>query len=216
MDKLTGAEFYTYILNVFKRTDKETETYEAITDMIMDMKLLFAFEDFKVEEYTQAIATIGDYKLSLPTNFQHLIGKIRCYDDNGVERILTKRTKETFDRLYPNPHASDVNTNVPQDFCIFSNQILLGDVPDSIDYYYEFSCSTEEGEEIVTGTTDVPFTDRYRKTLRQLVLGELYANLGYDEEAQKWKALGDQGLGAIMASETFNVDATESVDYQGV
>jgi len=216
MNKMTGSEFYNYIVNVFKRTDKETEVYEAITDIIMEIKLKFAFEDYKVESYTQAISALGDYKLTLPTNFQHLIGKVRCYDDNGMERILTKRTKETFDRLYPNPHASDVNTNVPRDFCIFSGQILLGDVPDSTDYYYEFSYSSEDGTVITAATVEVPFTDKYRKTLRQLVLGELYANLGYDQEALKWKGLGDQGLAEIMASETYNVDATENVDYQGV
>ncbi len=216
MDKMTGANFYTYILNVFKRTDKSTEVYEAITDVIMDIKLTYYFEDFKVEEYSQGITSLGDYKIQLPTGFQHLIGKVRCYDSNGTERILTKRTKETFDRLYPNPNASDVNTNVPSDFCIFSNQILLGDVPDSTDYYYEFSCSSEAGTEITSGTTEVPFTNRYRKTLRQLVLAELYANLGYDEEAAKWKTLGEQGLNNMIASENYNVDATESVDYHGV
>ena len=216
MDKMTGAEFYAYILRVFKRTDKETEVYEAITDVIMEMKLLYAFEDFKVEDYSQGIGTLGDYKIQLPTNFQHIIGKVRCYDDNGIERVFTKRTKETFDRLYPNPNSADANRSVPRDFCIFGGMLLVGDVPDSLDYYYEFSCSTEEGTAIVTGTTEVPFTDRYRKTLRQLVLGELYANLGYDEEAAKWKGLGGQGLVAITASEDFNIDATESVDYQGV
>jgi len=213
---MTGSEFYDYVLSVFKRTDKSTEVYEAVTDVIMDIKRQFAFEDFKTEDKTLQIGSLGDYTVSLPSDFQHLIGKVTCFDSNGIEKVLTKRSKETYDRLYPNPDATDVNTNVPSDFCIFNKKIYLGDVPDDASYYYAISYSTEAGTEIVTGTTSVPFTDRYRKILRQLVLAEVYANLGFDDEAAKWIKLGGEGLGQMMADEANNVDATEGVDYQGV
>jgi len=37
MDKMSGTEFYDYVLRTFKRTDKSQEVYDAITDTIMDM-----------------------------------------------------------------------------------------------------------------------------------------------------------------------------------
>lgn len=216
MSAMGGSDFYDYVLRIFKRTDKSTEVYEAITDALMEIKLLYAFEDFKEEAYTGGITALGEYKLAVPTDFGHLLGNVMLIDDSGNSRELTKRTKQTFDSMYPNPNASDVNKNIPSDFCIFSGQILLGDVPDSVDYNYQFSYSTEEATTIVSGTTSVPFTDRYRWVIRAKVLEMLYYGLGYDEEAAKWQNKAIEGISLMVANDVFNTDATEQVDYQGV
>lgn len=44
MDLMTGSELYDYIVRTFKRTDKETEIYEAITDTILDLQVRFGFD----------------------------------------------------------------------------------------------------------------------------------------------------------------------------
>jgi len=213
---MTGLEFYNYILRVFKRTDKSTEIYEAITDTIMEIKLLYAFEDFKEETYTGGVSALGKYKIALPDDFGHLLGTILLIDDNGNEHALIRRTKETFDRLYPNPNSSNVNKGMPADCCIFSGQILLGVVPDSTDYSYQFSYSTEEATQIVAGTTSVPFTERYRWIIRAKVLEMLYFGLGFDNEAAKWQNKAMEGVSLMVANDVFNTDAIEMVNYQGV
>ena len=43
---MTGLEMYNYVLQTFKRTDKSTAIYQAITDTIMDIKIRFLSEDF--------------------------------------------------------------------------------------------------------------------------------------------------------------------------
>ena len=41
---MTGAEFYAYVLRLgFKRTDKETEFFEACTDAVEEMRRRFGF-----------------------------------------------------------------------------------------------------------------------------------------------------------------------------
>jgi hypothetical protein len=214
--KMSGADFYAYVLRVFKRTDKSTEAYEAITDVIMQIKLKYLFEDYKEESYTSGISTLGDYKISLPSDFGHLIGNVNLIDDTGNSRILNKRSKETFDRMYPDREAADVQRALPSDFCIFSGQIILGAIPDSTDYKYQINYTTEEAETITADTTAVPFTDRYRWTIRQLVLAELYFGLGFDDEGAKWKQLGEAGIQEMIANDEFNTGATDTVEYQGV
>jgi hypothetical protein len=91
MDKMSGTEFYNYVLRTFKRTDKSQEVYDAITDTIMDMAERFGFEDAKVEAYTAAgITSLGDYKLDLPPNFGRLIGDVRFSDGDTSWTIWSK------------------------------------------------------------------------------------------------------------------------------
>jgi hypothetical protein len=44
---MNGEEFYQYILNALKRTDKEAEVFEALKDTINDMIMNLPFEEFK-------------------------------------------------------------------------------------------------------------------------------------------------------------------------
>lgn len=210
---MTGSEFYDYVLRRFKRTDKETEVYEAMTDVVMDIKLRYFFEDFKEESYTGGIAALGDYKLSLPTDFGHLIGDVNLIHNSGNSRSLNKLTKEAFDRKYTNPNASDVVYVMPKDYCIFSGQILIGGVPDSIDYEYQISYSTEAAEEMDEDTDEVPFCNRYRWIVRNLVLAELYYGMGNDAEGDKFKKQGEDGIGLMIANDDWNTDATTTQNY---
>jgi len=96
---MTGQEFRDYIVRTFKRTDKDTEIYEAITDMVMDFKLNYFFEDFKSSDETLVIAGLGDYKIDLSSlAIGHIIGKVRILDDDGGSGALNKLSKETYDR----------------------------------------------------------------------------------------------------------------------
>lgn len=210
---MTGAEFYAYCLRRFKRTDKETEFYEAVTDVVMDVKLRYFFEDFKEEAYSSGIASLGDWKLSLPSDFGHLIGDMTLIDNAGNSHVLGKLTIEAFKELYPNNDATDVITGMPKHYCIFSGQVLLGQVPDSTDYNYQFDYSTEAAEVISSSTDPVPFCSRYRWIMRDLVLSELYSGMGFDDEAAKFKASGENGIALMIANDEWNVDATLTQDY---
>ena len=68
---MTGAEFETYLLQAFKRDDKTTEIYNALTDVIFDIKLQMNSEDFKTERCTAEIAVAGVYKFAVQSNFGH-------------------------------------------------------------------------------------------------------------------------------------------------
>jgi len=218
MAAMSGSNFYAYVLRVFKRTDKETEVYEAMTDAIMDIKLRYMFEDYKQESYIAGTYLTGDgtvgYKIDLPSDFGHLIGDVIFIDDQGDRKTLNKRSKEYCDRVWKNPEDTTGQvTGVPKDFCIFSGQLMVFPTPDNTAYKYQINYSTEAATTITSSTTAVPFTARYREYLRAAVLMRLDAGMGFDEEAAKWKVLAEEGIALMVANDEFNIKAVQTVGY---
>jgi len=210
---MTGAEFYAYLLRTFKRTDKNVEVYEAITDAIMYIKLLTDFEDFKVESYTTGITTLGDFKFAVPSDFGRIIGDLLCIDVSGSSRPLKKISKERYDELYAHRYETSIDKGPPKHFCIYGGEIYIGPVPDSVSYDYQMNNVSEDVDTIVSGTSVVPFTTRARWVLRDVSLGFLYVSLGLDEEAAKWVAKGDSGIRFLKNTEDHNAEATEQMEY---
>ena len=210
---MTGLELYQYILRKFERTDMETEVYEAITDAIGTMKLRFEFEDFKTEAYTNGITVLGEYRIALPSDFEHIIGDLMLKDDDGGSRVLVKLSKEAFDVRFPNIKETTQTRAKPTHYCIFSKTLYLGPIPDSTDYTYYMSYTTTASTPVTAATVSVPFSDKYRKTLRELALADLYFGLGDDTAGHKYKALGDEGVGLIAAVEHRNLAAPMMNEY---
>jgi hypothetical protein len=215
MANMTGVEFYNYVLRTFIRTDKSTQVYEAVSDTIKDMRLRFGYEAYQVEGYTSGIDTLGEYAFGLPTNFGHLTTDVKVLDDDSSE-VLIKLSKAEFDEKYPNPNYTDATQEKPEHYCIFSDQILLGPVPDSLDYEYEFSYSEEDTVAIDGDTTSVDFTDRGREIIKFGTLYRVYRDLGNDEEAKKWNALYEAGIVKFQDREKNNLNAPMNVKYRGI
>lgn len=204
---MTGSEFYAYLLRTFKRTDKNAECFEAITDAIIDIKLQYPFEVFNGEAYTMSLSAVGDYKIDLPSDFSHITGAVRIYDGDNA-RTLEKLSKYDFDRLYPNPNASNVTKGFPKHYCLHGQQILVGAPVDKTSYVVEFSYSSEEEQVITATTTEVPFgTVKYRKMLLYGTLYFLYTTIENDEQASKYKQLYDQELAKHIEAERETTDA---------
>jgi len=221
---MTGQEIRDYVVRKFKRTDKDTEVYDAITDVISDMNVRFKSEDYKEETYVAGISTVGEYQIALPTDFGHLTGNISIIDTAADEYYpeLTKISKNTYDQKYPDRLLSStgkMNLDVPREFCIYAGQIYLGPVPDKTTYQYQLNYTTENTSVITSATATVRFTSelRHRNILRNGVLFELHDGLGNFEEAAYYKALYLADLQAIVDMERINSSATsENVSYTGI
>jgi hypothetical protein len=213
---MTGAEFLAYVKRYFKRTDKDTELYEAMRDAIMEMRLNFDYDENKVEAYSVSLATVGDYKVDLPSDFQRMTGAVRCYEDETNAKTLIKVSKARFDDLYPNPNDSDTVTAFPTHYCIYGQQMLVGHPVDKATYTIEFSYATEDEDDIESTTESVPFTDRYRVCLRYGVLKHLFIGLDDDEKAAKYSQLFEQEQSRAIALETGNSSAVAAVEYSDI
>jgi len=212
---MVGSDFYTYCKKRFKRTDKETEFYEVLTDVIMDMKLRFKSEDFKTITTALTIDTLGGYTITLPTDFGHIIGDVVFQDSYRRSWPLHKISKERFDTLYPNPGASDATYEEPYWYCIYGKTIYIGPAPDKTTYTYQLNY-TQEAATTMTSATTIPFTDRYRWIVRDIVLGEFYELIKNYDEAQFYKDKGNIGLQKIALNEENYVDAPTTVAYRDI
>ncbi len=207
MDKMSGSALYNYVLRTFKRTDKETEVYDAITDTLVDMCERFGFEDTKVEAYTTSgITALGDYKIDLPSDFGRLLGDVRWSDqDDGY--VLKSLSKREFHEMFQDPDGDDPIDGEPTHYCVFNNQILLGPIPDDTTYEYQIDYSTFPTDAITSISTEVIFTDKARECVKFGTLSRLYESMEEWDLAAKYKGKFEEELGQFVAREKENTRA---------
>ena len=216
MANMTGATLYTYVLEIFKRTDKSTEVYKSMTDTIMDLTSLHPFNEMKVEAYTTGgITSATDYRLEVPSDFQHLIGHVRLIDGDE-SKVLIKLSKPQFDIKYPYLSNTDSDPDVPKHYCYWNSQILIGPIPDDATYGYEIGYARKHTTDIDSSTTSVPLTSNYRELVRAGVLARAFEGLEDYEKAAYWHARYDRNLQIVMKIETQNAYVSTNVAYTDV
>lgn len=206
---MTGEQFRDYVVRTFKRTDKDTEIYEAITDTIRDMRKRYPFGEMEVEAAsTDTITALGDYKLDVEDDFGLRIGNVVVQQGYTNSWELTRLTKEEFNRKYPNPTATDVAKAPPIDYCVFGGEMQFGPVPDLTAYVYHVTYSKEDLVAVVESTTSVPFAGRQRETLKYGTLSRLYMMLDAVDRAAVWGQLYESALVVDQTVEERNKGAS--------
>lgn len=218
---MTGTEFLAYIKRQFKRTDKDTEIYDAATDTVIDMRLRMYSEKYKVRSASTSLSTVGDYAMAVPDDFGHIIGQISFKDDTDEQTYppLKKISVEDFDRLYPDRmlDIAERNTGVPKHFCVYGEVIYVGPCIDKTTYKFYINYTEEDMEDIDGSTTTVPFTDQYREAVKAGTLMRIYRDLEVYAEADVWERIYEQGIAKIAASDSVNADEHGgSICYSGI
>lgn len=217
---MTGQEFRDYVVKKFKRTDKDAEIYDAITDVISDMRLQMKLDNDKSEGTLTALTILGQYALDVPTDFCSLIGSITLINNTtGENKTLGKISKEKYDEITTDRYFTTVANmykGVPEYFCVYGNQILISPVPDSLSYVYKINYTKDAHDTYTALSSTVPFTDRYRNILRSGVLKELYDGMENFEESGYWAGEYGGGLGKIYLNEKENKSDNQSIQYSGV
>jgi hypothetical protein len=199
---MTGSDWRDYVLRLgFKRTDKDTELYEATTDAIQEMRRRFMFDEAEVEmTTTDTITVAGDYHIDVETNFGLILGVVLEDDNTGTP--LRKISKAEFDMTYPGIHV-DNNNGYPRDYCIYAGQILIGPFPDRTSYVYRISYSTRAGT-VTSSTSGVPFTNVYRDVLANLTLSRLYNMLDEYDKGSGYRDLFEASFDGAIRKERVN------------
>lgn len=201
MEKMSGTEFRDYVVRTFKRTDKDTEIYDAITDTLLDMCERVGFEETKVEAYTtDGISALGDYKIDLPRDFGRLLGDVR-WSDQDDSITLQKLSKQEFNQKFPDPDGDDPLDGKPTHYCVYGNQILLGPVPDDVTYEYQIDYSTFPEDPITSGSSEVLFTDKARECVKFGTLYRLFETIEEWETAAHYRDKYEAELVQFMARE---------------
>ena len=213
---LTSTEMYNYILRAFKRTDKATEVFEALTDTIREIRRRLEISDDEESQIlTDTIGTLGEYQLDLESDTGLIIGDPVVVD--GTDSWpLTRYSKARFDEKYPNPAATNVSKGKPVDYCIYKNQIILGPVPDSTSYTYRMNFTSEGWENYINGSTAVPFSGKYREALKYGTLARLYIDLELSDRATVYDGLFERQMNQIEFREGKNRDASGYTEVNDV
>lgn len=216
MAAMTGPQFLAYCKLDFKRSDKDTELYSAMTDAVRDMKQAFEFDSIKVEKNTTAtISVLGNYTIANESDLGLYIGDVVLRDGTN-SYVLKKLSKEDFDVRFPNPQASSVLRGRPRYWCSFGGNILIGPVPDRTNYQYHISYTVDDGSSIDGNTASVPFTPTYRECLKYGTLARAYKGVENDQEAQEQEALYEAALVKAIRRERLNNETIKETYYNGI
>jgi hypothetical protein len=220
---MTGLQLYNYILQTFKRTDKSTEVYTAIADTVMDMRSRMISDDFSaVSAALTGINAVGDYELTLPTDFGHLIGDVLIKDTSSddVYLPLNKIIKTEWDVKYNQALSTSAGnrlTGTPTEYCIFAGKIYLGSPVDKLTYEFKINYTTEDLPTYTAVTAAIPFTDQFREVVKAGTLQRMFREVGNYPESDIWGAVYVDGVMNIIANDDFNRDGSvQSINYSGV
>lgn len=220
---MTGSQFLSYVKQIFKRTDKDTEIYTAIADTIMDMRArMKSDEHMTVSSALTGISAIGDYTLNLPSDFGHLIGDVLIRDtvSDSPYLPLKKITKEEYDREYSQNLASTASlrhTGVPIHYAYYGQRIYLGPAVDKTGYEFKINYTIEDTPSISGSTDPVPFTDQFREVLREGVLMRMFNEMENYAEGERRQFLYEQGVRKIIENDMdYTETSDEGMQYQGI
>ena len=197
---MTGSDFYTYVLETFKRTDKSTEVYNTINDVIDTLIQSYPFEDYKTAQASLTIAS--GYSVALPSDFEALIGEVILVDGTYT-KPLNQMSRIAWQTAYSDVNGSAPTTGFPSDCCIYANKLFVGPKPQSFDYSYKLDYTTTKTT-VTSGTANVPFSTLNRKMLKHFVLEGLYTDLEEFELASQHKAIAVEQYNILIDREEQN------------
>jgi len=198
---MTGSDFRDYLLRGgFKRDDKDTEIYEAITDAVKELNRRFQFQESQQETLiTDSITVDGDFKMDVESDYGMLSGIVVEDDEDAWPLDIISKNK--FDKIYPDQNVTS-DRGIPEHACLYNNDIYIGPIPDKTDYGYRKTYS-KLGGTITSSTTGVPFTAEYRSMLKFFTYKYLYEALEDFERSGYWSQRAEQELNQSMEREEY-------------
>jgi hypothetical protein len=181
------SAFKTYVLQDFKRTDKDTELIQAYNDSIVYVAVLMPHGGYKYQSYVPTVVAQPNYPL--PNDLIHLIHPIRLLEGSGTNDSgypLDHITKQEYDVIEPNPNRANPSTGKPQEYCIFSRAILPTPIPDLSTYLLEIDWSKRPV--VLSGNNDLhSLGSEWDEVLKWMTLTRLNAGIELFQEAQYWE-----------------------------
>lgn len=212
--EVSGANWLTYVLRDFKRTDKNDEVFDKTNAAIAEIRRTIATaRDEHETSTTDTISSLGDYRLDLESDHGLFVSEIFIRDEDDG-RTLFPISKFRYDMLYGRWGTASRFRDTPQHYCIFGGQILLGPVPDSTDYTYVVSYSRGNLTPVTANSVAIPFTtEDYKEILLHGVLWRLFKSVENDDQAGQYLALWEKGLIQIRNRELLNKPVVRHVAY---
>jgi hypothetical protein len=182
------SAFKTYVLQDFKRTDKDLELVQAYNDSIVAISIAMPHGSYKFTSYVPTVAGQGNYPL--PSDLIYMIHPARLLEGSGASDSGFKMdfiTKEEYDSLELNPNRTNPPTGRPIKYCVFSRSILPHPIPDKSSYFIEIDWTKRP--EALSGNSDVSaLGSEWDEVLKFMTMARLNAGIELFQEAQYWES----------------------------
>jgi len=214
---MTLANFKTYVKQVFKRTDKDTEIVQAYNDMIMWVSSYMPHAGYKYQSYIYTVSGTPDYPL--PSDLIYLIHPVRLLEGSGANDSgypMNLISKQQYDIKEPNPRRTSPSTGKPVDYTIFSRSILPSPIPNKSTYLLEIDWTKRPVSQ--SGDSDVTYLgSEWDEVLRHGTLERLYEMLELFDESDHWasKYRNQEGSPIGMCKKLFDIERDREVPAIG-
>lgn len=209
------SAFKTYVLQDFKRTDKDTELVQAYNDAIIDIATRMPHSGYKYQSYVPTVSGQEDY--TLPSDLIHLIHPAKLLDGSGTNDSgypMDFISKQEYDLLEPNPNRTDPPAGKPIKYCVFSKSILLTPIPDAV-YIIEIDWSKRPTT--LSGNSDVhSLGSEWDEVLKQMVLARLNAGIELFAEAAYWESRYQDQYGNPIGMLKRLLDIEKEREYKAI
>jgi len=213
---MTRIDFYTYIINAFKRTDKDTEIYTAYNNTIVHLSNLKPLIGRKFTSWIPSKVDRPDYPI--PCNLCHVFHPVRIIESlsssNGYP--MNKLARDVFMEKYPNQKSTDptrISRGMPVDYTIYSDQIWTGPLSDKDSYIFELDWA-KKGTPQNYASDIHELGDEWDEVIKYGTLARLYEDIGLTSEADRYWILyrhEDLGYPALMDKEEDQSGKMEAV-----
>lgn len=182
------SDLQTMVLEVFKRTDKQTELERALNDTSREMVACIDPRKLKDQIYKTCVINQEDY--TIPDTVLRINHPIRLIEPGSTNNSsqnypLKFIPKDEYDRIEPNPNAATIINGRPWAYTFWKNAILLTQIPDKA-YILEMNVG---GEAVVmVGDSDTTiFSPMWDETIKSGALARLYAGIQQKEDSAFWQ-----------------------------
>jgi len=130
---------------------------------------------------------------------------------------MNKRERSVFMEMYPNQKSTDptqIARGMPTDYCIYSDMIWIGPLPDRATYILEADWAKKVTSQDYNSDIH-ELGDEWDEIIKWGTLARLYEDIGLAQEADRYWILyrhEELGYPALMDKEEAQSDKMEAVD----
>jgi len=210
------SAFKTYVLQDFKRTDKEAELVQAYNDAIIDLATRMPHGGYKYQSYIPTVIVQEDYPL--PSDLIHLIHPARLLEGSGTNDSgyqMDFITKQEYDSYEVNPNRTSPSSGKPMRYTVYSRSILLSPIPDKNTYLVEIDWSKRPV--VLSGDNDVhSLGSEWDEILKHMVLTRLNSGIELFQEAEFWRSRYEDQMGTPIGMLRRLLDIERDREYKAV
>lgn len=203
------------VLEVFKRTDKQTELERALNDTYFEM--VAAVDPRRQKDQIYRTTIVGREEYPVPDNLLRINHPVRIIEGTtnrgGQSYPLEFLTKEEYDYWEPNPNALSILGGKPWGYCFWKNSILLTDIPDKSTYSIEINIGGEATKMVEEDDATI-FSPTWDETIKAGALARLFIGIELDDRADVWQKIYRYGFAGNEGNITGGLELLKKLNDQ--